>query len=187
MKVAYIRVSTTDQNLDRQERMMRDLGVDKVFAEKLSGRSADRPELQAMLAYVREADTVIVESISRLARSTRDLLNIVEILKSKGVVFISLKEQMDTSTPQGKFMLTVFSGLAELQRESILESQREGIEAAKAKGKRLGRPRTEYPPRWEEIYGLWRDEKITAVAAMLQLGLRRTTFYKLVKDTQQSA
>jgi len=184
MKVSYLRVSSTDQHLDRQEKLMADLGVDKIFAEKLSGKSINRPELQAMLEFLREGDTLVVESISRLARSTRDLLSIIDSLKSKGVVFISQKEHMDTSTPQGKFMLTVFGALAELERESILQRQKEGIAVAKSKGKHLGRPKAEYPTQRDEVFGLWREDKLTAVAAMKQLGLKRTTFYSLAKRAE---
>lgn len=184
MKVSYLRVSSTDQHLDRQEKMMADLGVDKVFAEKISGKSTNRPELQAMLSFVREGDVVVVESLSRLARSTRDLLNIVETLDSQGVGFVSLKENMDTSTPQGRFILTVFAGLSQLERESILQRQKEGIAVAKSKGKHLGRPKAEFPVQWDEVLGLWKAERITAVAAMKQLGLKRTTFYALVKRAE---
>ena len=187
MKAGYIRVSSQQQCLDRQMVLMQEMGVEKVYSEKASGKSAARPELQAMLSYLRDGDTLIVESISRLARSTRDLLNILDILTGKGVVFISNKEHLDTSTPQGRFMLTVFGALAELERESTLQRQREGIDVAKTKGKHLGRPKAELPPQWDEVYRLWKQDRITATAAMLQLHLKRTTFYKLVKESQESA
>jgi DNA invertase Pin-like site-specific DNA recombinase len=164
--------------------MMLELGVDKVYSEKTSGRSTDRPELQAMLGQLRQGDTLAVESISRLARSTRDLLNIIDILSKQGVVFISLKENLDTSTPQGQFMLTIFAAVSQLERDSILQRQKEGIQVAKEKGKHLGRPKAEFPPQWNEIYSLWRDERITAAAAMKQLKLKRTTFYALVKRAE---
>ena len=131
MKVGYVRASTEDQNTIRQEKIMAELGVEKVYIEKVSGKSREgRPELEAMLNFVREGDVVVVESISRFARSTKDLLNLVEELAEKGVEFVSQKEAIDTQTPQGKFMLTVFGAMAELEREQILQRQKEGIAAA---------------------------------------------------------
>ena len=116
MKIGYVRVSTEEQNTARQEIMLRDLGVDELFIDKASGKNADRPELRRMMEYVRRGDTVIVESISRFARNTRDLLDLVEHLTEKQVEFVSRKEAIDTTTPTGKFMLTVFAAVAGLER-----------------------------------------------------------------------
>lgn len=107
----------------------------KVFIDKLSGKNTDRPQLQAMFSYVREGDVVVVSDFSRLAKSTRDMLQIVQELTDKGVGLVGLKENVDTDTPQGRFMLTVFAALAELERETILQRQREGIAIAKQQGK----------------------------------------------------
>lgn len=139
MKIGYIRVSTQEQNTMRQEVLMQELGVDEVYIDRLSGKNTDRPELKKMMDYVRKGDTVIVESISRFARNTRDLLELIEKLSEKGVEFVSRKEAIDTTTPTGKFMLTVFGAVAELEREYILQRQREGISIAKAQGKYTGR------------------------------------------------
>ena len=117
----------------RQEVLMQELGVDEVYIDRLSGKNTDRPELKKMMDYVRKGDTVIVESISRFARNTRDLLELIEKLSEKGVEFVSRKEAIDTTTPTGKFMLTVFGAVAELEREYILQRQREGIAIAKAR------------------------------------------------------
>ena len=138
MKIGYIRVSTQEQNTIRQEVMMKELGVEELYLDKASGKNTDRPQLKKMMEYVRRGDTVIVESISRFARNTRDLLELIEQLTAKGVEFISKKEAIDTSTPTGKFMLTVFGAVAELEREYILQRQREGIEIAKQQGKYKG-------------------------------------------------
>jgi DNA invertase Pin-like site-specific DNA recombinase len=113
---------------------MRELGVDEVFVDRMSGKNTNRPELVRMMEYVRHGDAVIVEAISRFARNTRDLLELVERLTAKGVEFVSKKEAIDTSTPTGKFMLTVFGAVAELEREYILQRQREGIAIAKRQG-----------------------------------------------------
>ena len=139
MKIGYIRISTTDQNTARQELLMEQLDVDEVYIDRMSGKNTNRPELQKMMEYVRRGDTVIVESISRFARNTRDLLELVEKLSAKGVEFVSKKEAIDTTTPTGKFMLTVFGAVAELEREYILQRQREGIAIAKANGIYKGR------------------------------------------------
>lgn len=180
MKIGYIRVSTEEQNTARQEIA---LHVDKVFIDKMSGKNANRPALREMLDYVREGDTLIVESISRLARSTKDLLQIVETLNNKGVQFVSLKESIDTATPQGKFMLTVFGAMAELERENILQRQAEGIAIAKSEGKYKGRqPIAVNTDLFNKTVASWKAGEITAVRAMEILNLKPNTFYRRVKQ-----
>lgn len=180
MKIGYVRVSTEEQNTARQEIMLRELGVDELFVDRASGKNADRPELNRMMNFVRRGDTVIVESISRFARNTRDLLDLVERLTEKQVEFVSRKEAIDTTTPTGKFMLTVFAAVAELEREYILQRQREGIAIAKLQGKYRGRPPKVYPD-FERIAARWQKGEITAVQAMKQLGMSKTRFYERVK------
>lgn len=180
MKTGYVRVSTEEQNTARQEIMLRELGVDELFVDRASGKNADRPELNRMMNFVRRGDTVIVESISRFARNTRDLLDLVERLTEKQVEFVSRKEAIDTTTPTGKFMLTVFAAVAELEREYILQRQREGIAIAKQQGKYRGRPPKAYPD-FERIAARWQKGEITAVQAMKQLGMSKTRFYERVK------
>ncbi len=180
MKIGYVRVSTEEQNTARQEIMLRELGVDELFVDRASGKNADRPELNRMMNFVRRGDTVIVESISRFARNTRDLFDLVERLTEKQVEFVSRKEAIDTTTPTGKFMLTVFAAVAELEREYILQRQREGIAIAKQQGKYRGRPPKAYPD-FERIAARWQKGEITAVQAMKQLGMSKTRFYERVK------
>lgn len=180
MKIGYVRVSTEEQNTARQEIMLRELGVDELFVDRASGKNADRPELNRMMNFVRRGDTLIVESISRFARNTRDLLDLVERLTEKQVEFVSRKEAIDTTTPTGKFMLTVFAAVAELEREYILQRQREGIAIAKQQGKYRGRPPKAYPD-FERIAARWQKGEITAVQAMKQLGMSKTRFYERVK------
>lgn len=180
MKIGYVRVSTEEQNTARQEIMLRELGVDELFVDRASGKNADRTELNRMMNFVRRGDTVIVESISRFARNTRDLLDLVERLTEKQVEFVSRKEAIDTTTPTGKFMLTVFAAVAELEREYILQRQREGIAIAKQQGKYRGRPPKVYPD-FERIAARWQKGEITAVQAMKQLGMSKTRFYERVK------
>ena len=181
--IAYIRVSTKEQNTGRQHEDFNARGIvlDKVFEEKVSGKNTDRPQLQSMLAYLREGDILYVESFSRLARSTRDLLNIVNTLTEKGVSFVSLKENVDTTTSQGKFMLTVFAGLYELERDNILERQREGIDLALKEGRPYGRPSATLSDTFSKNYQLWKQGELKAVDFMKRENIPKSTFYKLVK------
>lgn len=186
MKVGYVRVSTTEQNTARQESLMESLGVEKIYIEKISGKSKDRPKLQEMMSFVREGDTLIVESISRFARNTRDLLDLVEQLKKKKVEFVSKKENIDTSTPTGQFMLTVFGAMAQLERDTILERQREGIEEAKKLGKYKGRkPIAVDEGLFAEQYRLWKNGETQPKYMMRVLGLKPATFYRRVKAYEE--
>ena len=180
MKIGYIRVSTQEQNTIRQEVLMKSLGVDEIYIDRMSGKNANRPELQKMMEYVRKGDTVIVESISRFARNTRDLLELVEKLTAKGVEFVSRKEAIDTTTPTGKFMLTVFGAVAELEREYILQRQREGIAIAQEQGKYKGRKPID-APEFEQVTARWKSGAITAAEAMRTLHMTKTTFYRRAK------
>lgn len=185
MRVGYIRVSTAEQNTARQEVLMEQLGVDKIYIDRMSGKSKDRPQLKDMLTFVRAGDTVIVESISRFARNTRDLLELVDALTEKGVEFISKKENIDTTTPAGKFMLTVFAAVAELERGYILDRQKEGIAIAKSEGKYKGRKSAEIDEQlWNSLYLLWSEGKISAVEFMGKMGMKKSTFYRRVKNEE---
>ena len=182
MKVGYVRVSTEEQNTIRQETLMQELGVEKIYIDKLSGKDAARRELQKMLDFVREGDTVIVESYSRMARSTRDLLDIVDTLKEKNAEFISKKENIDTSTPAGRLMLTFFAGLYQFERECMLERQAEGIREAKKAGKYKGRKPIDVDTlKFKALYAEWKSGRITAVKMQKQLGITAPTFYRRVK------
>lgn len=186
MKVGYVRVSTAEQNTARQEVLMQNLGVEKVFIDKMSGKNTDRPQLKEMLNFVREGDTVIVESFSRLARSTRDLLDIVNQLNEKNVKFVSQKETIDTSTPAGEFMLTVFAALADLERKTTLQRQREGIEIAKAEGKYKGRkPIDVDEEQFRKLYNDWQNGKTTPKIMMNELGLKSATFWRKVREYRE--
>ena len=182
-KIGYIRVSTEKQETARQHEIMCDYQVDRIFSEKMSGANADRPQLHAMLDYVREGDTLYVESISRLGRSTKDLLNIIDTLTDKGVTLVSHKENIDTDTPSGKFMLTVFAALSQLEREQLKQRQREGIEIAKAQGKYTGRK--PIPIDWTkfgQLYGEWKAKNITGRDFMRKMGLTANTFYRRIRE-----
>ena len=188
MKVGYVRVSTEEQNTIRQEVMMQELDVDKIFIDKASGKDMARRELQNMLQFVRVGDTLIVESYSRLARSTRDLLDLVETLRDKGVEFISKKESIDTATPAGRLMLTIFAGLYQFERECTLERQKEGIKEAKKAGKYKGRKPIDVDRRvFKSVYDDWKAGKLTAVRAQKILKLSAPTFYRRVKEYEEQS
>lgn len=182
MKIGYARVSTIEQNEARQIEVLQAAQVEQIYMDKASGKNTDRPQLKEMMGHLRRGDIVITESISRIARNTKDLLNIVEQLQAMQVEFISLKESIDTTAPCGKFMLTVFAAMAELERENILERQREGIAIAKAQGKYKGRARIEVDDRFNSTVAAWRNGEMTAKAAMAALGLKPNTFYRRVKE-----
>ena len=183
MKIGYIRCSTVEQNEARQMKMMEEQGIEKLFIDKASGKNTDRKGFREMMELVRAGDMVVVESISRIARNTRDLLSIISDLTQKEVEFVSLKENIDTTTPQGRFMLTVFGALAELERENILERQREGIEIAKLQGKYRGRKPLEVDEKkFRSVCRKWRAKEMTATAAMKEMGLKPNTFYRRVKE-----
>jgi DNA invertase Pin-like site-specific DNA recombinase len=137
------------------------------------------------MEFAREEDIIYIESFSRLARSTKDLLELVEKFKAKGVGLVSFKESLDTSTPAGKLMLTMIGAIAEFERECLLERQREGIALAKAEGKYKGRKKIDFPNNWEEIYNEYKTREITGTKAMEALGLKRNTFYKLKKEWEE--
>jgi len=177
MNIAYVRVSTQEQNTGRQLEAIKSYNVEKTFEEKISGKDMNRPRLKEMMEFAREKDTIYIESISRLARNTLDFLNIVEQLTAKGIKLISLKEAIDTSTPQGKFMLSVFAALSQLERDTIKQRQREGIDLALKQGRRYGRPKIEIDQAFIDAYKAWKAEKITAVQAMKQAKMTRCTFY----------
>ena len=166
---------------------MQELEAERVFIDRMSGKNTDRPELKQLMTFVRTGDCVIVESISRFARNTKDLLELVEQLQQKEVQFISKKEAIDTTTPTGKFMLTVFAAVAELEREYILQRQHEGIAIAKEQGKYTGRKPRPLPDNFERVVARWRAGEITAVEAMRQTGLKPNTFYRRCAQTSLRA
>lgn len=183
MKVAYIRVSTEEQNEARQIEAMKDKGIEKYFKEKVSAKSMKRPQLAAMLDFVREGDTVYIHDFSRLARSTRDLLTIVEQLDAKGVQLISNKESLDTHTPTGKLMLTMIAAINEFERENLLERQREGIAIAKKEGKYMGRKPIEIDDAvFITAYEQYKRRELTKKGLAEKLNVSRPTLDKMIKD-----
>lgn len=183
MKVAYIRVSTVEQNEARQLEAMQGKGIEKYFTEKVSAKDTNRPQLQAMLDYVREGDVVYIHDFSRLARSTKDLLDIIEQLHKKGVSLISNKESIDTSTPQGKLMVTMLGAIYEFERANLLERQKEGIAIAVKEGKYKGGQVKKIDDKtFNKFYQQYQSRQINKVQFAKALGISRPTLDKLLRD-----
>lgn len=182
--IAYVRVSTLEQNEARQREALKGLNIDKWFVEKASGKDIKRPKLQEMLEYIREDDTVYVEEFSRLGRSTADLLAIVKQIEDSGSKFKSLKENFDTSTPTGRLQMTMMAAIAEFERAMILERQREGIAIAKKEGKYKGR-KAVCIPNIGDYYQKYMTRQGTKTSIAAQLGISRTTLDKLFKEYEK--
>jgi DNA invertase Pin-like site-specific DNA recombinase len=182
MKVGYVRVSTVEQNPARQIEIMKSFGVEKTYTDKISGKDTKRPQFNEMLSFLREGDVLYVESFSRLSRSTRDLLSTVATLTDRGVNLVSDKEKVDTTTPQGRFMLTVFAALSELERENILERQREGVEIAKTEGKYKGRKPLPASDRFFTVAKSWAAGNLALKQAIEESGMSSSTFFRKCKQ-----
>lgn len=186
MRIAYIRVSTDEQNTARQYEALKQYDIERFFEEKISAKDMNRPELKAMLSFAREGDVVYVEDFSRLARSTKDLLSIVEELKEKRIDLVSLKEKLDSATPQGKLMLTMIGAINEFERENILERQREGIALAKREGKYKGRkPIKIDESKWHALYEQYLRRDINKVEFAQELNVSRPTLDRLLKTKME--
>lgn len=184
MKIAYVRVSTVEQNETRQIEALKVHGIDKWYIEKVSAKDANRPQLQEMLDFVRKGDTIYIHDFSRLARSTKDLLEIVEQLEKKEVHLISNKENIDTSTPTGKLMLTMIGAIAEFERNNLLERQREGIAIAKQENKYKGRKAKEIKD-FDVWYNRYKNREINKVQFAKEINVSRPTLDKLIKEHEK--
>ncbi len=185
MKIGYVRVSTVEQNEARQVEGLKLHGIEKWFIEKVSGKDTNRPQLKEMLEFVREGDTVYIHDFSRLARSTKDLLDIVEFLSNKRVTLISNKENLDTSTPTGKLMLTMIGAINEFERANLLERQKEGIALAKAEGKYRGRKEiTIDEETFDTMYSKYMSRQLSKSELAKELGVSRPTLDKLIKERE---
>lgn len=188
MNIAYVRVSTVDQNEARQVSGLEHYNIEKWFTEKVSGKDTNRPELRNMIEFAREGDTIYVHDFSRLARSTKDLLDIVEQLKAKGVHLVSNKESLDTSTPTGKLMLTMIAAINEFERANLLERQREGIAEAKKRGAYKGRKEIRVDEeKWESLYSSYMKRQINKKEFAARLNVSRPTLDKLLKQHNESS
>ena len=188
MRIGYVRVSSEDQNEERQKIALGKYDIEKWFIDKKSGKNMDREDFQNMMAFIRNDsdDVVYVSELSRLARSTLDLYNIMEEFKRKGVQLVSDKESIDTSTPTGRAMFGFMAVMAQFERELIHERQAEGIAAAKAAGKHIGRPFRKYDKdEFEKLFKQYQQRLVTISDVAKKLGLSRATVYRLVEDKKE--
>ena len=181
MNIAYVRVSTVEQNEGRQIAALEKRNIDKWYKEKVSAKDTNRPQLKEMLEFAREGDTIFIHDFSRLARSTKDLLDIVELLNKKGVHLVSNKENIDTSTATGKLMLTMIGATAEFERTNLLERQREGIAIAKKEGRYKGRNKI-VVPGIEEYYNRYMTRQATKTQIAKELKISRCTLDRLFRE-----
>lgn len=181
MKIGYCRVSTLDQSLDRQTDNIKAAGAERIFEEKISGVKAHRPELDRMLNTLRAGDTLIVDSFSRLSRSTKDLLDMVERITDMGVSIISLKEKLDTTTATGKMMLTMLSALSQFERDIISERTVDGLKAARARGRKGGRPKAADDKTIRAALALYDSNRMTNREIAQQFNVSTSTFSRWIK------
>lgn len=183
--IAYVRVSTTDQNEARQNEALNKYNIDKWYVEKITGKDTNRPKLIEMLDFIREDDTVYVEEFSRLGRSTQDLLDIVQHIENKGAKFISIKENFDTKTPAGRLQMTMMAAIAEFERSMILERQREGIAIAKKEGKYKGRKKIKRTDI-DIHYDRYMSRKASKTQIANELGISRNTLTRLFNEYEKT-
>lgn len=188
MKIAYVRVSTVEQNEQRQIEALEKYGIEKWYIEKVSGKDTNRPKLKEMLDFARDSDIIYIHDFSRLARSTKDLLNIVEMLNNKGINLVSNKENIDTSTPTGKLMLTMIGAIAEFERQNLLERQKEGIAIAKREGKfKGGQVKKIDDTLFNSLLDQYNTRAINKKEFSEKLNVSRPTLDKLLKDRAKKA
>ena len=185
MNIGYVRVSTVDQNEARQVEALKKYGIEKWYSEKVSGKDLNRPKLQEMLDFVREGDTIYIHDFSRISRSVKDLLSLIDLLEAKKVHLVSVKENLDTSTPAGRLMLTMIGAINEFERANLLERQAEGIAIAKAKGKYKGRKAIEIDKSFIDGYQRYLARKINKLQLAKELGISRPTLDKLIEQYEQ--
>lgn len=184
MKIGYARVSTEEQNLDRQIDILKQIGCDRIYEEKVSGIKKERPELNKMLDQIRTGDVIIISDLTRLSRSVKDLFSIVEQIEGKGANIKSIKESwVDTTTAQGKLMFTIFAGISQFERDLISQRTIEGLNAARARGKKGGRPkinnkdiRLAIKMYTSKIYSISEITKAT--------GVSKTTLYRYINNNK---
>ena len=177
----YARVSTEQQNLDRQLDMLQKYGVDHIYNEKMTGTKRNRPELEKLLERLTEGDTVVVESLSRLGRSTKDLIWLMETFNTKGVNLVSLKESIDTTTSTGKLLFTLMSAIAQFERDVIADRTREGLNSARARGRKGGRPRTD-SDKLRKAIKLYNTQQYSLAEIEDMTGVKRSTLYRGIRS-----
>lgn len=186
VKIGYARVSTQDQNLDRQLDNLRAAGCERIFNEKMTGTKSDRPELKTMLLTLRSGDILVIDSFSRLSRSTKDLLQLVDQLTEMGVHLVSLKENLDTTTATGKLMLTMLSALSQFERDLIAERTIDGLKAARSRGRCGGRPRLGSEKDKKQALAMYHANVMTNAEIASKFGISVRTFGRWIASEKQA-
>ena len=179
MTRGYARVSTSDQNLDRQQDALQKYGIDKLYCEKLSGTKKSRPELDRLLKDLVEGDTVVIESLSRLGRSVKNLSELMEIFNDKNIRLVSLKETIDTTSSTGRLLFTILSSLAQFERDVLVERTNEGLAAARARGRTGGRPASNQTALQKAI-ALYNTKQYTLTEIKEITGISKSTLYRSI-------
>lgn len=183
MIFGYARVSTLEQNLDRQIDQLKEVGTEEIIQEKITGTKMDRPQLNGLLDKLRKDDVIVVTDLTRLSRSTKDLLNLVEIIESKGANIKSLKETwLDTTTPQGKLMFTFMAGISQFERDLISQRTKEGLSSARARGRVGGRKQKLDENKKKTVYDLYQKKELTVKAICDMFDITKPTLYKVVEE-----
>jgi len=183
MVFGYARVSTQEQNLDRQLDSLNSEGAEEIIQEKITGTKADRPELNRLLDKLRKGDVILVSDLTRLSRSTKDLFSLVEQIEKKGANIKSLKESwLDTTTPQGKLMFTFMAGISQFERDLISKRTKEGLEAARVRGKKGGRKPKLDDNKKKAIYELYQQKTTTVKDLCAMFSISKPTLYKVVNE-----
>lgn len=186
MIIGYARVSTKDQNLDRQLDMLRAQGCERIYQDKISGTKSSRPQFDKMLDAIRAGDKLVVESFSRLSRSTKDLLSLVEHLKDTGVELVSLKEQLDTTTAMGQAMLTMIISLSQLERDLIAERTKEGLRAARLRGRVGGRPSVGTKSSKKAALALYAANTLSNKEIAAQYNISLSTLSRWIREARKA-
>ena len=184
MLIGYARVSTEDQKLQLQRDALKEAGCEKLYREKVSGAAAELPARARLLKYAREGDVVVVWKLDRLGRSLPDLIKVMGELAERGVGFRSLRESIDTTTPSGRLTFHIFAALAEFERDMIRERTKAGLEAAKKRGARIGRPRALTTEQVQMAQTLMADPSLSARQVAEQLGIHRSTLYRCLQHPE---
>jgi len=182
MKIGYVRVSTVEQHEDRQLAAIKQWGAEKIFIDKMSGKNMDRDGLRNMMDFIREGDSLCVLELSRLGRSLPDLIKITDDLQKKKVSLVVLKENIDTSTPTGRMIFYMLAVIAQFERETILERQREGIEQAKLRHVYKGREKRILPDNFEDYYKQWLAREISRSQIARDLKISRPVLISLMNQ-----
>ena len=181
MVYGYARVSTVDQNLDRQKDALRKYGVDMLFCEKISGTKKNRPELDDMLGRLKPGDTIVIESLSRLGRSVKNLAELMELFNKQDIRLVSLKETIDTTSPTGKLLFTILASLSQFERDVLAERTAEGLAAARARGRAGGRPKTDADAMKKALV-LYRTNQYSVSEITKLTGVSKSALYRAIES-----